>query len=243
MRLDQYVSEKTELSRNKAQALIKSSNVKVEWIITNKVWLKLEWNEIIKIELSLESKYVSRSALKLKFFLEEENLSIEWFKCMDIWSSTGGFCQVLLEKWANKVYAIDVWTSQLHKDVKSDSKVISKENTDIRKLETLWDKLDLITCDVSFISLELIIDSAIKHMSEDTIWIFLFKPQFEVWHKFINKKWVVKDDRISERKLLEFLDLCQMKGLQILKTEKSKLEWENWNKEIIIMFNKNKNFK
>jgi 23S rRNA (cytidine1920-2'-O)/16S rRNA (cytidine1409-2'-O)-methyltransferase len=238
MRLDQYVSEKTNLSRNKAQALIKSWNVKINWKIIAKVWLKLDWDEEIKISLSEESNYVARSALKLKYFLEEEFLDISWYTAMDIWSSTWWFCQVMLEKNINKIYAIDVWTSQLHEKIRNDEKVISIENTDIRKLETLPESLDLITCDVSFISLELIIDSIISHMNEKTTTILLFKPQFEVWNKYINKKWVAKDEKIIQRKLNDFLDLCKIKWLEICKIVKSRLEWESGNKEIVIMLNK-----
>jgi len=239
MRLDQYVTDNAEISRNKSQALIKSWNITVNWKTITKVWLKLDWSEKVIINLSEESQYVSRSALKLKFFLDDNSLNVDWFRCLDIWSSTWWFCQVLLEKNVSSIYAVDVWTSQLHDKIKENSKIISVENTDIRKFEKINLELDLITCDVSFISLDLIIDSIINQMWINTIWLILFKPQFEVWSKYINKKWVVKDWKISEKKLTNFLDSCKMKWLDIIRVEKSKLEWENWNQEIIIQIKKN----
>lgn len=238
MRLDQYITEKLEISKNKTQALIKAWAILINWKISKKPWLKLKWDEKVEINRTDESNYVSRSALKLKYFLEEDNLGITWKIAMDIWSSTWWFCQVMLEKNIGKIYAIDVWTSQLHKNIKSDLRIIPIENTDIRKLNPLIEDLDLITCDVSFISLKLIIDSIYFHMSDKIIVLLLFKPQFEVWSKYINKKWVVKNDKVSEKKLNDFLQICRDNWLQILKVEESKLHWENWNKEVVIKLKK-----
>ena len=145
---------------------------------------------------------------------------------------------LLLEKNAKKIYAVDVWTSQLHDIVRANNKIISIENTDIRKLPKIEENLDLITCDVSFISLEMIIDSIVFQMNNTTISLLLFKPQFEVWKKNIWKKWVVIDEKIIDKKLNDFLQVCRELWLQILKVEKSRLEWENGNKEIFIMLKK-----
>ncbi|MDD3144693.1 MAG: TlyA family RNA methyltransferase [Candidatus Gracilibacteria bacterium] len=236
MRLDQYITEKLQITRNKSQAIIKAGNVFIngEKIIKTGFEIK-ESMEVIINELD-ETKYVARSAVKLKGFLENvENFKIENFICLDIGSSTGGFCQILLEKNVKKIYAVDVGTSQLHSILRDNSKIISIENTDIRELPKIEGNLDLITCDVSFISLEMILDSIIFQMNKNTISILLFKPQFEVGKKFINKKGVVIDEKISEKKLNDFLQICRDKGLQILKVEKSKLEGENGNKEVFVM--------
>lgn len=238
MRIDQYITEKLEISRNKSQAIIKAWNVFVNWEKITKTWFEIKQNmEVIINELD-ETKYVARSAIKLKWFLEEIDLKIKDFVCLDIWSSTGWFCQILLENDVNTIYAVDVGTSQLHDIVRNNNKIVVKENTDIRKLEKLDKNIDLITCDVSFISLEMILDSIINHMNTDTISILLFKPQFEVWKKHIWKKWVVLDEKIITKKLNDFLQICRDKWLQILKVEKSKLEWENGNKEIFIILKK-----
>lgn len=238
MRLDQYITSKLEISRNKAQAIIKSWNVSVDWIKITKTWFELQVKNIVDIKELEETKYVARSAIKLKWFIEELDFSLKDFICLDIWSSTGWFCQILLENEVNKIFAVDVWTSQLHPILIENNKIISIENTDIRNLEKIDEKIDLITCDVSFISLEIILESIIFQMNENTISLILFKPQFEVWKNHINKKWVVIDEKISERKLNDFLQICRDKWLKILKVEKSKLEWENGNKEVFIMVRK-----
>lgn len=238
MRIDQYITEKLEISRNKSQAIIKAWNVFINWEKITKTWFEVKQNmEIIINELD-ETKYVARSAIKLQWFIEELDFSLKDFDCLDIWSSTGWFCQILLENDVKIIYAVDVWSSQLHPILRENNKIISIENTDIRNLEKLKINIDLITCDVSFISLEIILESIIFQMNENTISLLLFKPQFEVWKKHIWKKWVVIDEKISEKKLNDFLQVCRDKWLQIIKVKKSKLEWENGNKEVFIMIKK-----
>ena len=238
MRIDQYITEKIQITRNKSQAIIKAWNVFVNWEKITKTWFEVKESMEVIISELLETKYVARSAIKLKWFIENSDINISDLTCLDIWSSTGGFCQILLEKNAKKIYAVDVWTSQLHDIVRANNKIISIENTDIRKLPKIEENLDLITCDVSFISLEMIIDSIVFQMNNTTISLLLFKPQFEVWKKNIWKKWVVIDEKIIDKKLNDFLQVCRELWLQILKVEKSRLEWENGNKEIFIMLKK-----
>lgn len=239
MRLDQYITEKLNISKNKAQNLIKSEKVLVNWKIISKPGFSISEKDEIEIFESEELNYVARSALKLKYFLEDNDLDLKDKTCLDIWSSTWWFCQILLENEVWKIFAVDVWTSQLHSILKENQKIISLENTDIRNLKKL-ENIDFITCDVSFINLEKILEAIIFQMQENTKTLLLFKPQFQVWKEFINKKWVVKDEKISEKKLNELLDFCRKNWLKILKVEKSKLEWENWNKEIFILIHKKK---
>lgn len=239
MRLDQYITQKLQTSKNKAQSLIKTGNIKVNLKTVLKPWFSIKNDDKIDISKTEELNYVARSALKLKWFLEENFLDLENKICLDIWASTWGFCQILLEKNIWKVFAVDVWTSQLHSILKGNQKIVSIENTDIRNLQKI-ENIDFITCDVSFINLEKILESIIFQMSEKTKALLLFKPQFQVWKWFIDKKWVVKDKKIIENKLNEFLEFCRKNWLQILKIEKSKLAWENWNQEIFILLQKRK---
>lgn len=239
MRLDQYITEKLNISKNKAQNLIKSEKIKINWKIISKSWFNISEKDEIEILESEELNYVARSALKLKWFFENNFFDLENKICLDIGSSTWWFCQILLEKNIEKIFAVDVWTSQLHPILKENKKIISLENTDIRNLKKL-ENIDFITCDVSFINLEKILENIIFQMEKETKTLLLFKPQFQVWKEFINKKWVVKDEKITEKKLKEFLDFCKNFWLKILKVEKSKLEWENWNQEIFILTEKKK---
>lgn len=235
MRLDLYISQKLWVSRNRAQFFIEQEKIKVNWNIVKKFSHLVKESDIVE-ENILEINYVSRSALKLKWFLESEKLKIDDFVCLDVWSSTWGFTQILLEKWVWKVYSVDVWSSQLHPKLRDNPKIISIENTDIRnfKKENISEKIDLIVIDVSFISLENIIDSIISLKDENTKIIMLFKPQFEVWIENLTKLWVPKDQKIVSEKFNNFLLILQKKWVKIRLYKQSILEWENWNKEIFI---------
>lgn len=238
MRLDQYVVDKTWLSKNKAQAILKADAVLVNGKIENKSGFKLKETDIVEISETEESKYVARSAIKLKKYLEEFPHDLECKVALDIWSSTGWFCQILLEHNLTKIYAVDVGTSQLHDIVKQRKEIVSLENTDIRDLKFLPEKVDFITCDVSFIKLEMILDAIIYHIAEDTLAFLLFKPQFEVWKNHVNRKWVVRDEKYTIRELNNFLDICRAKWLKINNVQKSQMKWENWNEEIFIELQK-----
>lgn len=239
MRLDLYISGKLWVSRNRAQFFIDQKKISVNWKIITKSSFLL-WEDDKVEENIFDINYVSRSALKLKWFLEENNINVDNFVCIDIWASTWWFTQILLEKNAKKVYSIDVWTSQLHETLKGNSKIVSIENTDIRKFDKniIKEEINLIVCDVSFISLNLIIDSILELMSKQTKAILLFKPQFEVWSENLTKMWVPKNEKIIEEKLSNFLLQLQKKWVKISLIKDSILKWENWNKEVFILIKK-----
>lgn len=241
MRLDLYISQKLWVSRNRAQFFIIQQKIKVNWKVISKSSFDIKDNDLVEDDIN-DINYVSRSALKLKLFLEDQNMSVKDLVCLDIWASTWGFTQILIEKWVRKVYAVDVWSSQLHEKLKWNKKIISIENTDIRKFDKKVLKeniLDLIVCDVSFISLTIIIDNILDLMSKDTIVILLFKPQFEVGVNNISKLWVVKDIKISQERLLNFSLILQKKWVKVCTIQNSKIKWENWNEETFILI-KNK---
>ena len=200
MRLDLYVSQKLNISRNKAQFVIEKSNVLIDWKIITKSWFEVLAKHVVEILENYESKYVARSALKLKWLFESEKTDISEKICFDVGSSTWWFCQVLLENNAKKIYALDVWTSQLHEKLKNNEKIISIENTDIRKFDKkiLSESIDIITCDVSFISLELVIDAILNLWNETTKYFLLYKPQYEVWKINLTKFWTPKNQKVID---------------------------------------------
>lgn len=240
MRLDLYISQKFNISRNKAQFAIQEKKITVDWKIIQKSSFEVDNNSDVKILDDQEIKYVARSALKLKWLLENLNKDFKNYVCIDVWSSTWWFCQILLENDVSQIFAIDVGTSQLHDILRKNPKIISIENTDIRNLEKskINKKIDLITCDVSFISLNLIIDKLLELWDISTKYILLFKPQFEVWSENISKLWVVKDKNKSQNALTKFCDYLRSKLVKNLKIINSCLKWENWNQEIFIYFEK-----
>ena len=184
MRLDSYLVEigLTE-SRNKAQQLIKDHAVSVDGKIIDKV--SFEADETMTVTMADNAQYVSRAAIKLKGILPFTQWDLTGLNALDIGSSTGGFTQVLLEEGAAHVTCVDVGSDQLHPSLRSDSRVTVFENTDIRNF--LPEKTyDIVTCDVAFIPLELVLES-IDRLSAHRI-IILFKPQFQVGLSLKNPK-------------------------------------------------------
>ncbi|MCF6173246.1 MAG: TlyA family RNA methyltransferase [Campylobacteraceae bacterium] len=191
MRLDNFIFKKRySKSRNKAQELIKNLQVLIDGKIISKS--SFEINESNNLEILNPKQYVSRAGYKLKSFVKVQDIfSIKGKKCLDIGSSTGGFVQVLLEEDAKEVVAVDVGSGQLHDDLKKFSNLKIFEQTDIRNFQ-YEEKFDLITCDVSFIGVEQILND-IDRFAKEYI-VILFKPQFEVGvNAKRDKKGVVKD--------------------------------------------------
>lgn len=133
-----------------------------------------------KIERQAPSGYVSRAAGKLAPVLKKWNINVSGLAALDVGASTGGFTQTLLEAGARKVYAVDVGTGQLAWKLRQDPRVVSLEQTDIRKLASLPEPIDLIVVDVSFTSLRKVLPAAAQLAGPGRAVVALFKPQFEV---------------------------------------------------------------
>ena len=235
MRLDLYLTKNFNIqSRNKANELIKSNKVKVNGLIISKPSFIVEDDhEIVLLE---EDFYVSRAAYKLKFFLEELNLDLKNSLALDIGSSTGGFAQILLENNVKSVTCVDVGSNQLHERVKVDSRVVFFENTDIRDFKS--DQVfDIVTCDISFISILNVIDS-INSLNFKKF-IILFKPQFEVGTNVKrDKKGVVKDKNAITKARDNFLAKTISLNWKLLYSNKSKLQGKDGNEEELFYFSK-----
>ncbi|HVZ14784.1 MAG TPA: TlyA family RNA methyltransferase [Bauldia sp.] len=145
--------------------------------------------------------YVARSALKLIAGLDHFGLSPEGRTALDIGASTGGFTQVLLERGARRVYAIDVGHDQLHPAIAADPRVISREGLNARDLSDadLGEEIGAVVADVSFISLRLVLPAASALAARGAWGVFLAKPQFEVGPANLGKGGVVRDTGLAER--------------------------------------------
>ena len=226
-RLDQYlVDNKLVDSRNKAQQLIKDSKVSVNKKVITKASFKVS-DELI--ELDDEHVYVSRAAYKLKNFLPLLPFEVKGMHALDIGSSTGGFTEVLLMNGVASVTSVDVGSSQLHEKLLNDERVKSVENQDIRTFST-DNTFDLITCDVSFISLHHILD-AINRLGSKYM-ILLFKPQFEVGKDVKrDKNGVVMDKKAISATMLKFEDTCALLGWDKVLMEASSITGKEGNIE------------
>ncbi len=231
MRLDQRVSEILDISRNKASEIIKKSLVLVNDKVVTKNSFKVE-DETISIKE--HNIYVSRAAYKLLGFFEDVKLDVTSMKALDIGASTGGFTQILLEKGVSSVVSLDVGREQLDKSLRDNSKVEVVENQDIREYVT-DKKFDIVVSDVSFISLEKILDF-ISPLCENHL-VLLFKPQFEVGKNVKRDKNGVVLDKKAISKARESFELkCKSLGFFNEYNEESKLSGKEGNLEYIYYF-------
>jgi 23S rRNA (cytidine1920-2'-O)/16S rRNA (cytidine1409-2'-O)-methyltransferase len=181
-------------SRERAQAMIISGKVTVNNRIVDKVGtLVLPEDDIVLKEK--DHPYVSRGGLKLEKALQTLNVDIGGFVCLDVGASTGGFTDCLLQHGVGRVYAVDVGYGQLAWKLRQDPRVVVIERKNIRHVtfETLSQLVDLVTIDVSFISLKKVVPEILKFMKKDARILALIKPQFEVGRRHVGKKGVVRD--------------------------------------------------
>lgn len=182
-------------------------------------------------------KWVSRAALKLIEALDRWDIKPSGQICLDVGSSTGGFTEVLVDRGAAKVYAVDTGTAQLHPSLHDVKEIVSMEQTDIRTVGKLIPEASsLIVVDVSFISLERIFPTLKQYATPEATIITLFKPQFEVGKAFVRKNGIVKDENrvIKVRnRLIENADLC---GIKHWKTIDSPVTGGDGNKEYLMLW-------
>ncbi len=165
--------------------------------------------------------------------LQKDILNLAGADVLDVGSSTGGFVQILLQRGAKSVTALDVGSSQLSEILRRDPRVIVRENTDIREF-TSEKKFDLITCDVSFISLNLILKS-LTSLAKSAL-IVLFKPQFEVGAEIKrNKKGVLKDEKAVRAARAKFEQLCAELELAVLYASACKIAGKEGNREFFYL--------
>lgn len=166
-------------SRARARAAIEAG------LVTAGGKLVAKPSEMIEEDAVLQAQpahpYVSRGGVKLAGALEHYPIEIEDHVCLDIGSSTGGFTEVLLANGASLVFAVDVGRGQLHSSLRGHPKVVSMEETDIRKLEgtRLVQRPDVVVIDVSFISLKAVLPTALSLAAAPMHMLALIKPQFE----------------------------------------------------------------
>lgn len=185
------------------------------------------------LEIRAQTHYVGRGALKLIDALAHFNIKIENKVTADIGASTGGFTQVLLERLAKKVFAIDVGRDQLDARVKDDKRVIELSATNIRDLKELPEKIEVMVADLSFISLELVLPAMKNLLHENGDIIVLVKPQFEVGRSGLDKNGLVKSEKNRLEALYRVYKTCQDLDLGVIDAIKCSLTGKTGNQEYL----------
>lgn len=181
--------------------------------------------------------WVSRGGIKLSHAIKKFNLQVKEKKCLDIGSSTGGFTEVLIRNGANLVYAIDVGYGQLDWRLRNNERVVVLERTNARKLnkKLISDKIDIVVCDVSFISLKKVIPPSLKLLKKNFSLILLIKPQFEAGKEYVGKGGIIRDDTIHEKVCMNLSEwFIYNFNLKIIDIIESPITGQKGNKEFFI---------
>jgi 23S rRNA (cytidine1920-2'-O)/16S rRNA (cytidine1409-2'-O)-methyltransferase len=240
MRADQLLVERgLAASRSQAQRLIASG---VQWF-DGAAWKRVAKNgdelpDAARIELldTAESRYVSRGGLKLEGALRASGLDVKGWNCLDVGQSTGGFTDCLLQHGAARVTGVDVGHGQLHPKIRADGRVLVFEKLNARELTRaqVGDDFDLITGDLSFISLTLVLPALAPLLKAGAHLLVLAKPQFELQPGQIGKGGVVRDPslfRFVEQRLRE---CCASLGLAVLGWHDSPIKGGDGNREFFL---------
>lgn len=218
-------------SRNKAQRLIRAGEVRVD----GQRVLKPSTTVAEDAEITLEAKlpFVGRGGQKLEAALERFDLDVTDAVAADVGASTGGFTDCLLQRGARRVYAIDAGYGQLHWKLRNDPRVVVMERTNARHLEELPEPIDVVTVDVSFISLDLILPNAVAWLGTEGDVVALIKPQFEAGPDHVEKGGVVRDPEVHRQVLTQVLATAADLGLALRGLMPSPLEGPAGNVEFL----------
>jgi 23S rRNA (cytidine1920-2'-O)/16S rRNA (cytidine1409-2'-O)-methyltransferase len=198
-RLDRLIVDRgLAESREKAQALIMAGEVAVNGQKAAKPGQLVPADA--EIEVRARPPYVSRGGLKLAGALEHFGIDSAGCVCLDIGASTGGFTDALLQAGALRVHAVDVGAGQLAWALRNDPRVIVHEGINARALtiDEIGERADLLTCDVSFISVTLILRAVVPLLQPGGRMVILIKPQFEVGKGQVGKGGIVRDPALHK---------------------------------------------
>ena len=235
MRLDIYLSIEKDMTRSKAKDLIKRGKVLVDDKIIEKPSFEVSDENNIKI-FDEDNIYVSRAGNKLEAAILNFGVDLQGKICLDIGSSTGGFTQCLIRFGAKEVYSVDVGKDQFHESLKSINNIHLYEETDIRDFSKKGLAFDIIVCDVSFISIEAIVDDITKMSKENTVIIVLIKPQFEVGKDGVNKRGIVLDPSKHLRAIENVKKAFDMHGFKFCGIIESPIKGKAGNREFLAKF-------
>jgi len=201
-------------SREKGQALILAGDVMVDGQRVDKPGHAVAPDS--KIELADQPRYVGRGGLKLEAALDHFGIQVQGKVCLDVGSSTGGFTDCLLQRGAARVYAIDVGTGQLDWKLRNDPRVIVHEQLNARYLsrDEVPEPIDLAVCDVSFISITMILPVLPNLLAKSAGMVILVKPQFELERHQVGKGGIIRDPALHQQACRRVEDAVKQLGFQ-----------------------------
>jgi len=226
-------------SRARAQALVLAGKVLVDGAPVTKAGTSVAEDAVIEL-VAPDHPYVSRGALKLAAALDAFAISPEGLDCLDVGASTGGFTDLLLERGARRVAALDVGRGQLDWKLRTDPRVAVLEGVNARHLGPgdLPFAVDLACVDVSFISLELVVPAVLPQLKPGATLICLVKPQFEAGRDQVGSGGVVRDEAVRRRVVDATVAALAKLGLELVGVVPSPIRGPKGNLEELAVFRK-----
>jgi 23S rRNA (cytidine1920-2'-O)/16S rRNA (cytidine1409-2'-O)-methyltransferase len=227
------VARKIFASRAQAQAAIAAGRVLADGVTVRKA------SQALAADAGIEAEpvhgFVSRGGLKLAAALDRFRFDPAGKVCLDIGASTGGFAQVLLERGAKRIYAVDVGRGQLHPLLRAQRRIISLEQTDARRLDRslISEPVDLIVVDVSFISLKRVLPAVLALAAPGARLVALIKPQFEAGRRHL-KKGIVRDPAVQRAVCEDIVALVAELGWTELGVIESPIVGGDGNREFLL---------
>jgi 23S rRNA (cytidine1920-2'-O)/16S rRNA (cytidine1409-2'-O)-methyltransferase len=221
-------------SRERAQAMLLAGNVRVNGKPMDKPGTRLAADALI--ELAGESmRYSSRGGLKLEGALEDFGVTAQDKTCLDVGSSTGGFTDCLLQHGASRVYAVDVTVNQLDWKLQKDARVVTIErNARYLKAEDVGELVDLVTMDVSFISVTKVLPAIAPLAKAGGYFLILVKPQFELEKRQVGKGGIVRDSALREKAVANVVATANALGLETVGVRPSRITGTEGNQEFFL---------
>lgn len=240
-RLDTVVAERFPMyTMPQIQTWIMQGKVRVDGTVITKAGTQVALDAAITCNAQVP-KYVGRAGFKLEKALEHFNVAIKDFVCLDAGIATGGFTDCLLQHGAAKVYGIDVGYGDVHHKIRTDPRVILFERTNLRYITpTMFDELiDLVTLDLSFISVLKVIDALIPCMKADAHLMVLIKPQFEANREDVGPGGIITDPAVHTYVINSIVTGIQKHGFIYKGVIESPILGRSGNKEFLAYFRKN----
>ena len=222
-------------SREKAQALLLAGQILVGGQKAAKAGQLVQPDAVVAV-VGPVLQYVGRGGLKLEAALDRFAVGVRDAVCLDVGSSTGGFTDCLLQRGARRVYAVDVGTGQLDWRLRQDPRVVVRERTNARYLawDAIGEAVDLVTCDVSFISVTLILPALAQFLHPGSRMVVLAKPQFEAGREQVGKGGIVRDPRVHQEVVEKVSRAVQSLGFEQVEAMESPVLGAEGNREFLV---------
>jgi 23S rRNA (cytidine1920-2'-O)/16S rRNA (cytidine1409-2'-O)-methyltransferase len=222
-------------SRARARDAVLRGTVQVNGVLAAKPGMLVNQSDRVTID-DPAGRYVSRAALKLVAGLDAGAIDVAARVCLDIGASTGGFTQVLAERGATKIYAVDVGHGQLHDSVRGLPQVVAMEGINARDLTValISEPIDLLACDISFVSVTKVLAAPLGLCRSDAV--VLIKPQFEAGREHVGRGGIVTDEAAIKMAIEGVIKFMREQGFGHRLSLPSPITGGDGNKEVVAVF-------